>query len=65
MIGIGDHVVVRGENEEAIVTAVHPNSELEVEFLHASEAGRKRKRYSVDALDLVEGAHRSQRHHGG
>jgi hypothetical protein len=61
MIGLGDHVVVRGENEEAIVTAVHPNSELEVEFLH----GKKRKRYSVDALDLVEGAHRSERHHGG
>ena len=53
MIRLGDHVVVRGEDQEAIVTAVHPDSQIEIEYLHASEAGRRRKRYHADALDLV------------
>ena len=35
MIRLGDHVVVRGEDEEAIVTAVHPDSQVEIEYLHA------------------------------
>jgi hypothetical protein len=37
MIRLGDHVVVKGEDEEAIVTAVHPDSQIEIEFLEASE----------------------------
>jgi hypothetical protein len=53
MFHIGDHVVVRGEDEEAIVTAVHPDSQIEIEYLHASAAGDRRKRYHAQALDLV------------
>ena len=29
MIRLGDHVVVRGEDREAIVTAVHPDAQVE------------------------------------
>jgi cytidylate kinase len=54
MIRLGDHVVVRGEDEEAIVTAVHPDSQVEIEYLHASAAGRRRKRYAAEALDPVK-----------
>jgi hypothetical protein len=53
MLHVGDHVVVRGEDNEAVVTAVHPDSQIEIEYLHASEAGHKRKRYHAQALDLV------------
>ena len=63
MIGLGDHVVVRGEDEEAIVTAVHPDSQVEIEYLHASEAGRRRKRYAAQALDLVEASGQDHHHH--
>jgi hypothetical protein len=61
MIRLGDHVVVRGEDEEAIVTAVHPDSEIEVEFLHASQAGHKRKRYAAEALDVIQPRDRDRR----
>jgi hypothetical protein len=54
MIRLGDHVIVRGEDEEAIVTAVHPDSQIEIEYLHASEAGQRRKRYHADALERVQ-----------
>jgi len=57
MIHVGDHVVVRDEDEEAIVTAVHPDAEIEVEFLHGSEAGHRRKRYAAEALDVVKSGH--------
>ncbi len=53
MIRLGDHVFVRGEDEEAIVTAVHPDSQVEIEFLHASEGGPRRKRYAAEALERV------------
>jgi hypothetical protein len=53
MIRLGDHVVVRGEDEEAIVTAVHPDSQIEVEFLHGAAAGHKRRRYAAEALEVV------------
>jgi hypothetical protein len=53
MIHVGDHVVVRGEDEEAVVTAVHPDYQIEIEYLHASEAGKRRKRYHAEALELV------------
>lgn len=53
MIRLGDHVVVKGEDEEAIVTAVHPDSQVEVEFLHGSEGGPRRRRYAVEALEKV------------
>jgi hypothetical protein len=56
MIRVGDHIVVRGEDEEAIVTAVHPDSQVEIEYLHASAAGRRRKRYSAEALEIVNRA---------
>ena len=54
MIRLGDHVIVRGENQEAIVTAIHPDWEVEVKFLHASEAGETRKRYAAEALEVIE-----------
>lgn len=53
MIRLGDHVVVRGEDEEAIVTAVHPDSEVEIEFLHASEEAPRRRRYAAEALEKI------------
>jgi hypothetical protein len=53
LIRLGDHVVVRGEDEEAVVTAVHPDSQIEVEFLHSSEGGPRRRRYSAEALEQV------------
>jgi hypothetical protein len=53
LIRLGDHVVVRGEDEEAIVTAVHPDSQVEIEFLHASEGGARRRRYAAEALEKV------------
>jgi hypothetical protein len=53
MIHVGDHVVVRGEDEEAVVTAVHPDSQIEIEYLQASAAGARRKRYHVEALEVV------------
>jgi hypothetical protein len=53
MLHVGDHVVVRGADEAAVVTAVHPDSQIEIEYLHASAAGRRRKRYHAEALELV------------
>ena len=53
MIRLGDHVVVKDEDEEAVVTAVHPDSQVEVEFLHASEGGPRRRRYAVEALEKI------------
>jgi hypothetical protein len=61
MIRLGDHVVVRGEDEEAIVTAVHPDAEIEIEFLHGSQAGHRRKRYAAEALEVVESGHGERR----
>ena len=59
MIRVGEHVVVRGEDEEAIVTAVHPDSQVEIEYLHASEGGPRRRRYAAEALEVIEsGKHR-------
>ena len=63
MIRLGDHVLVRGEDEEAIVTAVHPDSQIEVEYLHASGAGQRRRRYAAEALEVIErapGEHRER-----
>jgi cytidylate kinase len=54
VIRVGDHVVVRGEDEEAIVTAVHPDSQVEIEYLQASAASRRRKRYAAEALQVVD-----------
>ncbi|HEY1428008.1 MAG TPA: hypothetical protein VGF18_00415 [Candidatus Tumulicola sp.] len=54
MIRLGDHVVVKGEDAEAVVTAVHPDSQIEVEFLHGSEGGPHRRRYAVEALEKIE-----------
>jgi hypothetical protein len=53
MIRLGDHVVVKGEDEEAVVTAVHPDSQVEVEFLESSEGGPRRRRYAAEALEKV------------
>jgi hypothetical protein len=57
MIRLGEHVVVRGEDEEAIVTAVHPDSQVEIEFLQASGGGPRRRRYAAEALEVVRGSH--------
>jgi hypothetical protein len=53
MIRLGDHVVVKGEDEEAIVTAVHPDSQVEIEFLHASGGEPRRRRYAAEALEKI------------
>ena len=53
MIRLGDHVVVTGEDEEAIVTAVHPDSQVEIEFIHASEGRPRRRRYAAEALEQI------------
>ncbi len=53
MIRLGDHVVVKGEDEEAIVTAVHPDAQVEIEFIHASEGGPRRRRYAAEALEKI------------
>jgi hypothetical protein len=53
LIRLGDHVVVKDEDEEAVVTAVHPDSQIEVEFLHSSEGGPRRRRYAAEALEKV------------
>ena len=54
MIHVGDHVVVRGEDEKAIVTAIHPDSQVEIEFLQAAAGGPRRRRYAAEALEIVE-----------
>jgi hypothetical protein len=53
LIRLGDHVVVKGADEEAVVTAVHPDSQIEVEFLHSSEGGPRRRRYAAEAPEKV------------
>jgi hypothetical protein len=52
MIHVGDHVVVKDEDEVAVVTAVHPDAQVEVEFLQASEGG-PRRRHAIEALEKV------------
>jgi hypothetical protein len=53
MIHVGDHVRVIDEDAVAVVTAVHPDSQVEVEFLKASEGGPRRRRYALEALEKV------------
>jgi hypothetical protein len=53
VIQLGHHVIVKGEDEEAIVTAAHPDSQVEIEFLHATEGGPRRRRYAAEALEKV------------
>jgi hypothetical protein len=53
MIRLGDHVIVRGEDREAVVTAVHPDAQVEVQYLHGATGGSRRARYSVEALEIV------------
>jgi hypothetical protein len=53
-VHVGDHVTVRNEDNEGIVTAVHPNSTVEVEFLHASSGGERKRHYALEAIELVE-----------
>lgn len=53
MIHVGDHVRVKDEDEVAVVTAVHPDAQVEIEFLKASEGGPRRRRYAVEALEKV------------
>jgi hypothetical protein len=53
MLHVGDHVRVIDEDAVAIVTAVHPDAQVEVEFLKASEGGHRRARYTLEALEKV------------
>jgi len=53
MIHVGDHVVVKDEDELAVVTAVHPDAQVEVKFLKASKGGPRRRRYAIEALEKV------------
>ncbi len=53
MLHVGDHVRVKDEDAIAVVTAVHPDAQVEVEFLKASEGGPRRRRYAVEALEKV------------
>ena len=57
MIRLGDRVVVRGEDAEGIVTAVHPDSQVEVEFHQPSDGGARRRRYAAEALEIVGRGH--------
>jgi hypothetical protein len=57
MIRLGDHVVVRGEDEEAVVTAVHPDSQVEIEYLKGESGRPHRKRYAAEALEIVDAGH--------
>jgi len=58
VIRVGQHVVVRGEDEEAIVTAVHPDSQVEIEYLQAAGGGPRRRRYAAEALEVVDSRER-------
>jgi hypothetical protein len=53
MLKVGDHVIVKDEDEVAVVTAIHPDAQVEVEFLKASEGGPRRRRYAIEALEKV------------
>lgn len=53
MLHVGDHVRVIDEDEVAVVTAVHPDAQVEVEFLKASEGGPRRRRYAMAALEKI------------
>jgi hypothetical protein len=53
VIRLGGHVVVKGEDEEAIVTAVHPDSQVEIEFLHTPDNQPRRRRYAAEALEKI------------
>jgi hypothetical protein len=53
MLHVGDHVRVIDEDAVAVVTAVHPDAQVEVEFLKASEGGSRRRRYAIEALEKV------------
>jgi len=53
MIRLGDPVSAKRDDEEAIVTAVHPDSQVEIEFLHASEGAPRRRRYAAEALEKI------------
>ncbi|HTV93808.1 MAG TPA: hypothetical protein VMG98_13920 [Verrucomicrobiae bacterium] len=53
MIHVGDHVRVKDEDEVAVVTAVHPDAQVEVEFLKSSEGGPRRRRYALEAVEKV------------
>jgi len=54
MLRVGDHVRVIDEDEEARVTAVHPDAQVEVEFLKAGEGGPRRRRYAMEALEKIQ-----------
>jgi len=56
MIRQGDHVVVRGEDEERSSLRA-PDSQVEVEFLKASEGGPRRRRYAAEALEVIGHGH--------
>lgn len=63
MIRLGDHVVVRGEDQEAVVTAVHPDAQIEIQFLHGETGSSHRRRYAAEALEVVEsGKHKPHAH---
>lgn len=51
---VGDRVCVSGTDEEGRITAVHPDSQVEVEFFHAGGKTPHRKRYAAEALEIVE-----------
>jgi hypothetical protein len=54
MLRLGDHVVVRGEDQEAVVTAVHPDAQVEIRYLHVAPEGAHKRRYAAEALEKIE-----------
>ncbi len=58
MIRLGDHVIVRGEDREAVVTAVHPDAQYEIKYLHGS-GGSHKGRYAAEALEVVRAGERT------
>ncbi|HTW85453.1 MAG TPA: hypothetical protein VMD91_15395 [Candidatus Sulfotelmatobacter sp.] len=57
VLRLGDHVRVIDEDAEARVTAVHPDAQVEVEFLHTGGSGPRRHRYAREALEYVAPEH--------
>ena len=59
---LGDRVRVVDQDAEARITAVHPDAQFEVEFLHGGGDTPRRHRYTRVALELVARAH-GEHHH--
>jgi hypothetical protein len=60
---LGDRVRVVDQDAEARITAVHPDAQFEVEFLHSGGDKPRGHRYTREALELVARAHHGEHQH--